>query len=43
MIQFLKEKLENKEFVEKAPQQLVQKEKERLANSENELKKLKQN
>ena len=43
MIQFLQDKLNNEEFVSKAPQQLVQKEKERLAKSESELEKLKQN
>ncbi len=43
MIQFLQDKLNNEEFVSKAPQQLVQKEKERLAKSKSELEKLKQN
>ncbi len=43
MIQFLKDKLNNKDFVNKAPQELVQKERERLEKSQNELEKLQQN
>lgn len=43
MIRSISGKLDNKEFTSKAPQQLVQKEIEKLNNYKNELEKLKQN
>jgi valyl-tRNA synthetase len=43
MILSISAKLNNAEFVEKAPQALVEKEQERLKNYEIELEKLKQN